>query len=177
MANLKPSIKKLATDWLLTRLKGEGDLSLPSGFVDFTIDKDRRVLKVPSKTPRISLYALRQSEPQRYGDVRRPTLLNRTLQIGVRVLLLGDDDALDPFEQWITYCMGSAGQIITLDYPRGLALSVRESETFNTLLENSDGKVLVYQSAWTLEYTTLPDDLTYTGRVEGDADNSRRDRA
>lgn len=177
MADVKPSIKKLATDYLLLRLSGKGDLPLLNGMVDFTVDKDRRVAVAPKKTSRLSLYALRQPEPQRIGDVRKPMQLNRTLNIGIRVLLLGDDDDMDQFEQWINYCMATAGKIITPDYPQGLALSVRESESDSTLLENSDGKVLLYMSVWTMEYTTLPDNLTYTGRLPDDLENSRKDRA
>lgn len=178
MAAQRPSIKKLATDWIVVRLSGNGDLPVPSGLPTFKVDKDRRSIAIPKAVDALlSVYALRQNEPVITGMLRRPVQKTRNHQIEVRVLLQGDDDAMDGFEQWIDWCMGSAGQIVTADYPDGLVLSVREAESASNLLQNSEGDVLVYQSRWTLEYTTLPDDLTYTGRVQGDAESSREDRA
>ena len=164
MSTLRPSIEKQITDRLLLRVQGKDDQPLPDGLDDFSSDKDRRVAAMPGKTARLSLYALKQNEPQRDGDQRRPMRLTRTLLVELRVLLQGDDDALDGFRQWVTQCFATADRLKNADDATGLALSVRESESITDLAQDSTGSVLMWLSRWSVEYTTLPADLSVTGR-------------
>lgn len=158
------SVYKQIVDALMARLAGDGTATPPPGIDAGSITKNRTTRIDSRKLPTYSVYFVKHAEPQAVGLRYSPTVMNRTGMVEIRALVQGDDDDLDPHMQWITQQMASAGRLVHPGFAQGLIKGVIEGESMTGPLEGAEGKVIEWTSRWYVEFTTLPADITKTGR-------------
>ncbi len=161
---MSDSIQKRIVDALMVRLAGDVDNTPPAGISATSVTKNRTTRIGHDDLPTYSVYFIKQSPPEGVGQRYAPVVMNRALMVEVRAVVPGDDDDLDLHMQWITKRMSTAGRLIVDGLAQGLMKGIVEAESFAVPLEGSEGKVLEWTSRWLVEFTTLPADITQTGR-------------
>lgn len=152
------SIRKRVVDALIRRLQGDEVTPLPAWLDPACINKNRSIPIGKDELPMYSIYFL-NDPPTPIGNARRPVVMDRRLLIEIRVIVSGTDDDADPHCQWVTSRMASAGQL-PQDDGSNLALAIMESETIFEPLEGAIEEMTVTKMRWTVEYKTLPADMT-----------------
>jgi hypothetical protein len=135
-----------------------GPLSDSPGLRGGRVNKNRHLPIGRDELPTYSVYFI-QEDPSPAGNPRRPVVIERKLTIETRIIVHGDDDAADPHCQWVTAQLGGAERLIGVDGTQ-LTMSISEGATVFSPLEGSEGKVTETAIRWTVEYKTLPADIT-----------------
>lgn len=161
---MSDSIQKRIQDALMARLAGDVTTPAPAGINTSTVTKNRTTQIDPRFLPTYSVYFVKGADPDLIGQRYAPVRTDRSDLIAVRVVVHGDDDTLEPHKKWVTNRMASAGRIPVDDLSQGLAKGVIEAGYTLQPAEGSDGKILEWTSHWVVEFTTLPADITQTGR-------------
>lgn len=151
------SIRKRIIDALMARLD-DGPAEDSPSLADRRINKNRSIPIGKDELPMYSVYFIHES-PTTVGNPRRPVVLDRRLLLEVRVIVRGTDDDADPHCQWVTAQLASVDRLPQED-GTNLILNISEAETLFEPLEGSDGKITVTSIRWTVEYKTLPADMT-----------------
>jgi hypothetical protein len=118
-----------------------------------TVNKQRSSNVAMNEMPMYSVY-LKFEHPEPKGQSRRPVLMLRTLDLIVKVRVLGDDDDADPHRQFV---IAKLGEDATLG---GLVTNVSEGDSEWFTEEGIDGESTGAVLHFAVEYTTKPTDIT-----------------
>jgi hypothetical protein len=127
----------------------DGDAK-PSGL---TVNRSRRQAVPLEALPMLSIYKARE-EVRRAHEGRRSLVLDRSFHFTVRCRVAGDDEALDPLEQWVVAALASNPSL------GGLVLEILEENTEWSGADDSKTDYSVSELTFLARYVTARGDLT-----------------
>ncbi|WP_263418674.1 hypothetical protein [Terriglobus albidus] len=155
------SIKKQIRQALMARLYAAG---APAGITSDTVLAQRTRPKAITSLPSYSIFFAHEADPKPVGHPRQPVRLDRVMTIVVRIAVVGEDDAIDVHEQWVVKQLASAWRLVSAQYQHGLIMSITEGASKWNAVEDASATITELDKQWHVEYSTLPDDITKTGR-------------